>query len=284
MLQWIGIASGLLAIIGAAVNLYILWQNRRRIEFRTIAAAIYVERWKQYQIDQGRAERSPDDPVRAPIKDGDIRRAFVVAEFSIRNEHPTEVTVGRFKIDEWMFADRKTPEMYSFKQDYRVFDLYTREQTSLEQYTKVPAKGSCGFRIEVLEDTSGPGWQSSKSRYTLRLPRGYVVEFYADNSKRRAKISFPRQRITELDSFSSFHIIHRWSSDLLDPQQQLSVAPRPLGTESRPWRQPWRSWLRMQWSRTSRWILYGTPDNCSPKQLNRLQKVARAIQAKRAKG
>jgi hypothetical protein len=56
------------------------------------------------------------------INTGDCRRAFVVLEFAVKNDYPKDATIGRFMIDDWVFAGQYTPAMDDQKRDYRAFD------------------------------------------------------------------------------------------------------------------------------------------------------------------
>ena len=147
-LAWIGVIGGFVAIVATIINLVIIWQNRPRIEFRSISANIYYEPWTKGEIEQIVYQRSgplPRIKPRIVNKEGDCKHAFIVVEFAVKNQYPTEVTVGRFMIDGWMFSDRYTAEMYAPPRDYRVFDLYTRTPTNLEAYTKLAPKSSYGL-------------------------------------------------------------------------------------------------------------------------------------------
>lgn len=175
-LAWIGIVGGIAGIITSIVSLATMLRNRRRVDFQVISATRYSKPWQQWELDA-----TPDwagmPGARPFMKAGQSRRAFIVLEFAVTNEYPVELSVGRFVIDGWMFADKFTPHMYSYVRDYRVFDLYTQEPTGLDAYRKVSAKGSYGLRVEISEEAEGPAWRSRKSRYVVDLPEEYVVEF-----------------------------------------------------------------------------------------------------------
>ena len=125
----VGIISGFIAVLGTAINLVIIWQNRRRIEFHVLSANVYYEPWTKWDLE-GVYWPGPSPGRKPGITEGSCKRAFIVVEFAVKNEYPTEVTVGRFMIGGWMFSDRFTPDMYAPKRDYRVFDLYARTPTS----------------------------------------------------------------------------------------------------------------------------------------------------------
>jgi hypothetical protein len=184
-LTYLGAVGGLIGIFTAAFNWAIIWRNRRRIEFRVITAERYYEEWTQWDFDQVTYGTSP--PNNGPVPPlGSWRRALTVLEFVIKNEYPTEVTVGRIVLDHWMFDDHYTRGMYAPIRDYRVFDLYTREPISLASYKRISPKGSYALRVEVFDDTEGPGWHSSKSRYWLDFANYCTVEFHTDVGLYRA--------------------------------------------------------------------------------------------------
>lgn len=281
ILAWIGAIvgaiGGFISIVATIINLMIIWQNRRRIEFRTISANMYYETWKKRDLEGVYWPGPP--PGRKPgIKEGDCKRAFIVVEFAVKNQHPTEVTVGRFIIDGWMFSDRFTPYMYTPKQDYRVFDLYARTPASLEAYKKLAPKSSYGLRIEILEEAEGPDYKGSHSRHVINLPTNYIVEFHTDVGEQCHKIKFPRAQM-KLNPW--WPMIHRWSDDLLGPCKPTSGgAPLPQGVQLPARRTPWyarlRGWYRSKLNR----LLYGTPYR-APGQPNRLSQVIQDIKAKR---
>jgi hypothetical protein len=222
---WVGIVGGIIGIVSSVVNFVILWRNRRRLEIRIISAHVYRELWKSYDIEKVGIVANV---IKDIIKEGACRRAFIVLEFAITNEFPTDITVGRFIIDNWIFSDHHTKElMYPLKRDYRVFDLYSRAPISLEKYVKIPAKGSFGYRIEIFEETDGPERISLHARYVLDLPQSYMVKFQTNLGKRKFKIK--PLSVHEIDS--SYAVVHRWS-DLLDSRADVQFgAPLPQGVE-----------------------------------------------------
>jgi hypothetical protein len=247
LLQWIALAGGLVGIIAAVINLVVSWRNRRRLEFRVLSAVKYYVHWSQWELDKGKSWPTGQRPG---IPVGSARQVFTVLEFSIRNEYPTEVTVGRFMIDSWMFSDSFKRLYYAPKDDYRVFDLHTRELTSLEKYVKVPAKGSYGLRVEIYQDTDGPDWVSNHSHYTVKLPTTYKVEFFGAD-KRHLEV----RRFERIEDVTSFNSVHRWSELLeeADYSRQLPQGVRyPQRQESLIAEIRW--WLR---SRVN-WLIYGS--------------------------
>jgi len=237
-----------------------LWRNRRRIEFHVISANCYYQPWTSWDLDQSVDWPGPPG-TRPAMKPGDWRKAFVVVEVVVKNEYPTEVSVGRFVIDGWMFADRFTPGMYAWKRDYRAFDLYTQQSTSLEAYNQIRPKGALGIRVEVIEETEGPGWQSSKSRYVVERKGHYDIQFRTDFGNVRKRIKFSRPK----KEYSGFNLVHHWSDLIELPQWGFGAAgaPVPQGVAVRPTRPPLLR--RIKWAIRNRYrrqvslLLYGVP-------------------------
>lgn len=174
-------------------------------------------------------------------------------EFVVKNDYPTEITVGRFVVDGWMFEDHYTPGMYAPKRDYRVFDLHTGEPVSLATYKRIPPKNSYGLRVEVLDDAEGPRWISSKTRYWLQLANQYSVEFRSDVGKYRKIVRFPPSE----QAWPRLSDVHHWS-DLLPPAEPSSVgAPMPQGVRYSDYRPPWRWRLGNWYAHMQSWLLYG---------------------------
>jgi hypothetical protein len=130
-----------------------------------------------------------------------------------------------------MYGDRHIPGLYAPMREYEVFDLYSREHASLDTYSKVPSHGSRGFRVEAFEDTSGPSWVSSKSRYVVDVPSYYEVEFRTDLPRKwRSRIKLHRVKI---DSLMNDRLIHRWSSLIGElPKSNMAGGPVPQGLSS----------------------------------------------------
>src|SRR5262249_27751600 len=142
---YVGALGGLAGFVSLIINLAAMWRNRRRIELRVITAEHYFEPVSQHDIDEAKAAGylvGRPGPVSDHAKKGSAKRLICVLEFAIRNEHPTELTVGRIRINGWMYSDHYVPDMYDYYQrrDYRVFDLATRERTGLDVFKKVGPK------------------------------------------------------------------------------------------------------------------------------------------------
>ena len=276
---FVGAIGGFVAIVATIINLVIIWRNRRRIEFHPISANIYYEPWRKWELE-GVYWPGPPPGIKPGIKEGDCKRAFIVVEFALKNEYPTEVTVGRFMIDGWMFSNRYSPYMYAPKRDYRVFDLYTRTPTSLEAYKKLAPKSSYGLQIEILEETEGPHYKGSHSRYVVDLPTKYIIEFHTDVGRQRQKVKFPRPQEAQ-EAWNELALVHRWSDDLLGPSRPSSAgAPLPQTIQYPKYQTPWRGRLRNWYRKKLNWLLYGTSYRL-PGQPNRLSQAIQAIKAKR---
>ena len=117
--------------------------------------------------------------------------------------------------------------MYSPIRDYRVFDLYTRQASRLDSFFRIPPNGTLGFRVEALEDTSGPGYHSSKSRYQVDLPNEYGLEYNTDVSGRQsASIPLKFVKVPDLYHYPS---VRRWSELLGENRPGSAGAPTPQG-------------------------------------------------------
>lgn len=262
-LAWLSI---LLGIVLTILKIRDYWINRGRIEFRVISANQYYQNWEQSYIH-----------LTCQIKAGDCRRAFVVLEFAIKNSYPRNISVGRFIINNWMFADRYTRGMYDRQRDYRAFDLYTREPTSLDGYKNIPPGGSHGLRVEIFEEAYGPEHGSFHNPHTVELPTKYNVEFQTEIRKVRHTIKIPGERWKLVSDFQQF--VYRWS-DLLGPvKPSTGGAPLPQSLQRIAWHPPWRTRLRNWYRPKMNSLLYGTRYH-SPGQPNRLLELYRKLKDK----
>jgi hypothetical protein len=265
-LAWIGIIGGVVGILTATINLIIMWRNRRRIEFRVFSTTTYAEPWQLADL-----QNAFHLEVNAGKRLGNIKRAFIVVEFAIKNEYPTEITAGRFVIDRWMFSDSYHTGgiAYPLERNYRVFDLYKGEPTNLENYVRIPPRGSYALRLEVLEDTH-ERW-SSHGRYAINLPKKYFVEYFADARKIRHKIKL--QNIVTHEYFS-LNSVHHWSDLLPDVAFSGADEARPQGITPHDYRPPLRIRLRIWLYNTKNRLLYGTPYHW-PEQVSWVSKLRR---------
>lgn len=266
-LAWIGIIGGIIGILSALVNLTIIWRNRRRLEFRVVSATVYAQPWHGYEAERSRMHGL----TKMAIKSGDIRRAFIVAEFAIKNNYPTEISIGRFMIDRWMFSDRfhRSGIVYPLKHDYRIFDLYTGAAVNLERYARIPSRGVYGLRLEVLEDTNGPEYGSNHSRYVVKLPRKYAIEFLSDTRKYKYTLKLTNVVTHEYQSLDD---VHHWSDLLPEETLDASERARPQGLEIPEHRLPWRIRLQGWFYEIKNRVLYGTPYHWS-EQVSRISRL-----------
>ena len=218
--DWIAIWGAFLATILAIKEIILLWRNRSRVEFQIYSATCYFEIWKQFQIDD-----LPDAPgppgTRFDINERDYKRTFVVLEFIVKNYHPSAKTIGRFQIDNWMFMDRYTPEMDAPQRDYRVFDLHSREDASLEDSRLVEPGGLYGLRVEILDEIHD-SFVQMRSRKKVNLPKSYDLKFRSDDETRIHEVEI---RTYEEQYYWSFEV-NNWS-DLIPSVEGISGAPKP---------------------------------------------------------
>jgi hypothetical protein len=268
---WLGLVGGIIGIVAGFVTFILAWRNRRRIEFRVITAVVYWGEWTQSDIEN--SGPWPGMPgASASYKSGDCRRVFKVLEFLIRNEYPTEISVGRFMIDEWVYADHHEPGMTKWKRDYRVFNLYTHESTALDVYTRIPPHSSYGLRVEILEEANGPAYEGSHTRYVLSIPKSSVIEFYTDDGRLKKSVQYSGPiRVMLWNDQQIYDVYHL--SNLLPPNAQFDWLPRPQGIQYPSQEQ------RHIFHEAQRWInakyclcVYGTQYH-TPGQFNRLAKA-----------
>jgi hypothetical protein len=220
-ITWLGAIGGGIAFIRLLIDLINMWRNRSRHLFRVITATRNFEIWTDFSIGKPTMPVPNSPPI---MKEGDWRKAFITLEFTIKNNYPIDISVGRFKIEDWIFENQHERWMYAPKRDYRVFNLFSHERVSLSDFHRLSPKEIMGFRVEILEETSGPSWESSKSRYILHLPKVYRVEFYRDDVMCKSKI-----RIRNEIKIRDIRFVHHWS-DLLEKFPSAGDgAPLPQG-------------------------------------------------------
>jgi len=177
----VGVIGGSIGIITSLVNLTMLWRGRGKLDFKVLRTNYLVKLYSRWEIEHVRESGHKPYPDWEPfVKAGDIHRAFSIIEFSIKNNYPHDVTLGRMDIDGWMFSDHFTRPMYGPKNDYRVYDLHTRQRVSLAEYVKLAPKASLARRVEILEEAEGPGYVSSHTRYRLDSRDQFVITVNAD--------------------------------------------------------------------------------------------------------
>lgn len=219
----IGAIGGSIGILTSLVNLTMLWRGRGKLDFKVLRTKYLVIPYSEWEIEQTRESGYKPHPGWEPfVKAGDIHRAFSTIEFSIKNNYPHDVTLGRMDIDGWMFSDHYTRPMYGPKQDYRIYDLHTRQRVSLAEYAKLAPKASLGRRVEILEEAEGPGWISSHTRYSVDTRDQFVITINSDVGV----LTRPIPVKMEVEQASYFRV-SQWG-DLLPPfEYDTAGAPPP---------------------------------------------------------
>ncbi len=227
-LMWLGILASFSAFAWHLANLLLMWRNRGRIQFRTVTADIFYE---PYTISD--VQNPTYFLPKGTIEEGQCKRAFIIVEFAIKNLFPTEVMVGRFRIDDWMFSDHYSRGMYHPQHDYRVYDLYTRGPVSLDKFNKIQPKAIIGYRFEIYEDARRV---TLRDRTHVPLPSEYNISFYVDGNKQHHKIRFPARRYKTYDGFRD---VYHWS-DLVEPMRVNDLgAARPQPINPSDTREQW---------------------------------------------
>lgn len=218
----IGAIGGSIGIITSLVNLAMFWRGRAKLDFKVLRTKYLVILYSGWEIERVKESGHKPHPGWEPfVKAGDIHRAFSVIEFSIKNNYPHDVTLGRMDIDGWMFSDHFTRPMYGPKNDYRVYDLHTRQKVSLSEYVKLAPKASLGRRVEILEEAEGPGYISSHTRYRLDKRDQFVITINSDVGVLTRSISVRM----EVEQHYAFRISH-WGN-LLPPVEYDSAGMPP---------------------------------------------------------
>jgi hypothetical protein len=235
-LAWIGVVGGVFGIISVLITITAAWRNRRRIDLRVISAGCYYQLWTESDVE---GAYMPAPGQRSFCIPGSCRRFFSVLEFSVHNGFPFDVSIGRFRIDSWMYGASYTPAMYAPERQYEVFDLYTQEPANLSAFSRIPPHGSRGLRVEIFEDTAGPGWESSHSRYVLDVPKQYRIEFVTDvKPLLRKQIKLHRTRLADLIN-SGF--VHRWGDLIGDTTWNTAGAAVPQGLKDPNLEYDWKT-------------------------------------------
>jgi len=247
----IGAIGGSIGIAKTAWDAYQWWKNRGRIEINLVRLDYHVIR---YPAGTGPL-RSMFGPPGGTIHndlllDNRPKSAFTILEFEIRNRYRDPVTVGLIQVDDWMFSERYYLPMYYPPQNYRVFDLYTRESVSLAPYHKLDSQQVLGRRVEIVEISSGPLRLThrqrvhlpERDRFVIRTvsSRGMVtsnIHVHESVHEYEASVFDTSGLITEdmyrsqqySDGLSQFISLSRWSGQELIPGGEPSSGgePRP---------------------------------------------------------
>jgi len=218
----VGVIGGSIGVITSLVNLAMIWRGRAKLDFKVLRTKYLVIPYSEWEIERVKESGHKPHPGWEPfVKAGDIHRAFSVIEFSIKNNYSHDVTLGRMDIDGWMFSDHFTRPMYGPKNDYRVYDLHTRQKVSLAEYVKLAPRASLGRRVEILEEAEGPGWISSHTRYSVDKRDQFVITINSDVGVLTRSIPVRM----EVEEYHAFRVSH-WG-DLLPPFEYDSAGAPP---------------------------------------------------------
>lgn len=241
--KWIGLVGGILGIISFIFTMLDRYRDRRRLEFRVLTAVTNYISWYNHEIQQyydtlpypHTQKTSLNDGEKqwiadgnqaysdnAPFAESDAKESFTVIEFSITNHFMHDVQVGRFTLDQWMYADHFERGMMDFHQDwdYRVFDIHTKIPTDLSAFFVIPPKATRGLRIEIRQKVRSAQWKN-RARYKIDLKTSIPVEYFVDGAKWNRFIDVEIQpEASTLDS------IYRWS-DLLG-EMRTSYMGQPV--------------------------------------------------------
>jgi hypothetical protein len=219
----IGVVGGALGIITTIANLVTAWRGRSRLGFRVLRASCFVVPYTQNEINS--VGRGPTPDWKPSVRPGDIRRAFSIIEFSVQNNYPTAVTIGRIDIDGWMYSDHWHPPMYSYLQDYRVFDIYDKKRVDLSHYYRIPTGDTLARRVEAFEDTHGLGYFSHGSRYRLEKRDQFVITIHSDVGTITKTVAVKTETVRAWD-LERGRVAH-WSDLLPEWQPDSGPAPEP---------------------------------------------------------
>ncbi|MCI0399094.1 MAG: hypothetical protein L0332_07000 [Chloroflexi bacterium] len=176
-------------------------------------------------------------------KVGDPKEVYAVLEFEIMNKYQHDITVGRVNMGGWMFVDHYEREIYDHARDYRVYDLYNDERTSLAPYRLIRTNTATGFRVEAFEH---PGSPNANSRLPVELPSKYKIEIQTGIRKRifRVTVKPKRQKLGRSDEFDYLFSLSR--GDLLPERDYARAVPQ--GVIVPRFREPISFRLRRFWN------------------------------------
>jgi hypothetical protein len=242
--------NNLISLLSNVIDFLRSFRDRRRIAFSIITVSRDIWTWSEDDFKLLVEDRTPPGIYGEPFKPGDCREAFTIIEFTIKNNYPSSVTVGRIMLDNWMFADHYTHSMYDWYgfRNYAAFDLISREQISLEPYRVIPSGGSYSIRLEIHEYVAAPNYYRDRNK--VSLPRSYPIIFHSDVGVFRHKIKLPRPNRTNTNPY---YIPHIWSDLKEQPRYATSGAPRPAGLP-----RPYASRSRLVWRQFQQWRFYLT--------------------------
>jgi hypothetical protein len=259
LLAWLGVLGGVLSVILAVLEINKRWIDRHRLNLRVLSAHQKTDKWFSWDVERfsgtnpyGSVPGAPSVP--APFREGDIKRVFTVLELAIENQYPKDVIISNIVVNGTIYADKHFPTMRSYRDDYRAYDLQTQEPISLDQVRIIPAGGTFGIHLEILNEAFEE-WRT-KAVYALEERKTHVVKYHTS-------VGTPIQRIKPTPVS---YEVRRWS-DLIGPVPTHFPPPGGWPTYKTPWRTRARWWI----TRTITWLLYGT-EYKSQDQPNRLRK------------
>ena len=236
--ETVGLIGGSLAIARTIWDFYQTWKNRGKIEVNVLRLSYFLDKFGERTGPMGfvgpPGHRSGTEPL-----DGKGKNSFTILEVEIVNGYKRPMTITRVQIDDWMFSERYHQHMYDRLKDYRVFDLYTGQPTSLASSHLLPPDNMMGLRVEIVEQSDGP-FQESNHRY-VGIPerKEYVIrlEYSRGALIRHIPIGDPTETYfapsgranypSKAESLRNFAKISRWSEQQLIPGGQPDSAGEP---------------------------------------------------------
>jgi hypothetical protein len=206
---WIGI---IISFILGFLQIFQYWQKRGRLQIKILTAVRYCYRFSEEEaINWSTGMLHPSG--------GDPKGVFSILEFSITNWYDRDIVVGRINVFGWIFSDHYQPFLYDHERDYRVFDLFEQEKTSLDKYSIIPPSSTIGFRLEAYQDQ---GIIVTSSRVSVELPVYFTIEVQTDVGSKRQK---KRPKHKELMSKYEFGNVFRWSGTELLSEPMADTSP-----------------------------------------------------------
>jgi len=216
-LLWLATISTLILVL---LQIWEILRKHPHIQFKQIVAHRYysevsiedVHNWGHYLFE--------------PLI-GDPKRVFTVLEFTITNNYPYSISIGRISVDDWIFSDQYSRYAYDSIRDYRIYDLFNGRPSSLATYSTLSPSQAIGFRIEVYEYQGDNTVSRVRTRVTT--PSKYLVNVTTDVKSQQFWITKIQNEKLERDW--DFRNIYRWSgTELISelPQSLAMVFPQGI--------------------------------------------------------
>lgn len=170
---WIGII--IIPVTIGILNLIQFWRKRARLKIQILTAERHCLRFTEKEAKNwsiGMLRRNGGDP----------KSVFSVLEFTITNSYDRDIVVGRINAFGWIFSDQYSSFIYDHKRDYRIFDLFSRKQSSLTDFNAIPPDSTLGFRLEVYQDQ-----RPRNSRVPVDLPKYFTIDIQTDVGRKQLK-------------------------------------------------------------------------------------------------